>query len=93
MSKKQSKVRSKQLIRLKILRDKRILLEKKQKLRFKSNRLSKKIQKENQRIKQLKRETGARKFINLTNLVKSARNTADTLKKIDKQIQKAKKKW
>lgn len=93
MPKKQSKARSKRLQKLKILRDKRKLLEKRKKVVDKSKRLSKKIQKENQRIKQLKRETGARKFLNLTNLVKTAKKTASTLKDLDDKLQKAKKKW
>lgn len=93
MTKKQSKSRSKQLQRLKVARNKRLLLEKHKKVYDKSNRLNKKIHKENMRIRQLKRETGARKYFNLTNLVKSAKTTANTLKKLDKEIQKAKKKW
>lgn len=93
MPKKQTKARSKQLIRLKIAKDKIKLLEKRKKVYDKQKRLSKAIHKENQRIKQLKRETGARKYFNLSNLVKTAKDTAKALKEIDKKIQKAKKKW
>lgn len=93
MPKKQSKTRAKQLQKLKIARDKRILLEKRKKVFDKQKRLNIAISKENIRIKQLKRETGARKYFNLTSLVKTAKGTAKVLKEIDKKIQKAKKKW
>jgi len=92
MSKKQTKGRSKKLQKLQVLRQKRELLEKRKKVSDKSKRLNIKIQKENQRIKQLKRETGASKYFNLTNLVKTAKGTANKLKDIDKDIQKYKKK-
>ena len=65
MPKKQLKSRGKKLQKLKILRDKRKQLEnlhdKRKKVSDRSKRLSIKIYKENQRIKQLKKETGARK--------------------------------
>ena len=80
MPKKQSKARGKRLQRLKILRDKRLLLEKRDKLNMKNTRLNDKIRNESQKIRKLKRKTGARKYFNLTNLIKSAKTTANTLK-------------
>ena len=78
---KQSKSRSKKLQKLKLARDKRKLLEKRKQVIDKSKRLDKKISKEHKRIKQLKRETGARKFMNLTKLVNAGKNTAKNLKR------------
>lgn len=92
MPKKQLTKRSKQLAKLKIARDKRKLLEKRKKVFDKQKRLSKAIHRENQRIKQLKRETGAGKYFNLTKLVETAKATAKVLKETDTKIQKFKKK-
>jgi len=91
MPKKQTKKRSKKLSQLKVLREKRKLLENKKQLQDKQRKLVKKITKEYQRVKSLKRETGSSKYLTLSKLVKGAKSTSQKLKKAKKEWDKFKK--